>query len=64
MVSSPGGKLVAQMLEPMRVTERIEPVAITNPKPGVCLVEFGLHRHAIGGASRQAIGYPLRCTRR
>jgi len=41
MVSSPGGKLVAQMLEPMRVTERIEPVAITNPKPGVCLVDFG-----------------------
>jgi|APCry1669189204_1035204.scaffolds.fasta_scaffold10637_5 hypothetical protein len=27
-------------------------------------LEFGLHRHAIGGASRQAIGYPLRCTRR
>ena len=41
MVTAPGGKLVAQMLEPMRVTERLEPVAITNPKPGVYLVDFG-----------------------
>ena len=41
MVAAPGGKLVAQMLEPMRVTERLEPVAITNPKPGVYLVDFG-----------------------
>jgi alpha-L-rhamnosidase len=29
------------MFEPMRVTEVLKPVAITNPKPGVYLVDFG-----------------------
>ncbi len=37
----PGGALVAQMIQPMRVTETLRPVAITNPKPGTYLVDFG-----------------------
>ncbi len=41
LVKPPGGQLLAQMLEPMRVTEVLKPVALTNPKPGVYLVDFG-----------------------
>jgi alpha-L-rhamnosidase len=41
VVSTPGGKLRAQMIEPMRVTEVLKPVGITNPKPGVFEVDFG-----------------------
>jgi alpha-L-rhamnosidase len=37
----PGGTLEAQMLEPIRVTEVLRPVALTNPKPGIFLVDFG-----------------------
>jgi len=40
-VEPPGGVLEAQMIEPMRVTQTIRPVAITNPKPGVYLVDMG-----------------------
>ena len=41
MVTAPGGVLRAQMIEPMRVTQTIEPVGITNPAPGVYIVDFG-----------------------
>ena len=41
LVSPPGGQLVAQMMEPMRVVEVLRPVAITSPKPGMYLVDFG-----------------------
>jgi alpha-L-rhamnosidase len=41
LVQPPGGRLDAQMLEPMRVTQVLKPVAITNPKPGMYLVDFG-----------------------
>ena len=41
MVSAPGGRLVAQMLEPMRVIETLRPVAIAQPQPGVCVADFG-----------------------
>ncbi len=34
-------KLVAQPNEPIKVTEEIKPVAITEPKPGVYVVDFG-----------------------
>ena len=36
-----GTALVAQMVEPMRVTEVLPPVGITEPKPGVFLLDFG-----------------------
>jgi len=41
LVKSPGGKLEAFMYEPMRVTEVLKPVAITNPDPGVYIVDMG-----------------------
>ena len=41
MVESPGGRLEAQMVEPIRITKRLKPVQITNPKPGVSMVDFG-----------------------
>jgi len=41
LVQPPGGTLEAQMLEPVRVTEVLRPVAMTNPRPGIFLVDFG-----------------------
>jgi len=40
-VSAPGGKLVAQMMEPIRVTGTLKPIAITEPKPGVFIFDMG-----------------------
>jgi alpha-L-rhamnosidase len=40
-VDPPGGALEAQMIEPIRVTEALKPVAVTNPKPGIYVVDFG-----------------------
>jgi alpha-L-rhamnosidase len=40
-VAAPRGKLVAQMLEPMRVIETLKPVAIDNPRPGIYVAAFG-----------------------
>ena len=41
LVDPPGGTLEAQMIEPIRVCEVLKPVALTNPRPGVFLVDFG-----------------------
>ena len=41
VVAAPGGALKAQMIEPMRVTQMIHPVAITNPVPGTYIVDMG-----------------------
>jgi alpha-L-rhamnosidase len=41
LVTAPGGELIAQMHEPMRVIERIQPVSIYNFKPGGYVVDFG-----------------------
>ncbi len=43
----PGCALVAQMIEPMRVTETLRPVAITRPKPGTYLVDFGQNLYGV-----------------
>ena len=40
-VDAPGGQLEAQMLEPIRVTEVLAPVRITQPKPGIWMADFG-----------------------
>ena len=40
-VTAPGGKLAAQMIEPIRVTETLKPVALTQPKPGVWVFDLG-----------------------
>ncbi len=47
LVKPPEGQLLAQMLEPMRVTEVLKPVAITNPKPGVYLADFGQNLYGV-----------------
>jgi alpha-L-rhamnosidase len=39
--SAPGGKLAAQMMEPIRVTGTLKPIAITEPKPGVFIFDMG-----------------------
>ncbi|WP_152266703.1 family 78 glycoside hydrolase catalytic domain [Agriterribacter humi] len=41
MMPSPGGKMEAQMIEPIRVTETLHPRRILQPKPGVWMVDFG-----------------------
>lgn len=41
VVTAPGGALKAQMIEPMRITQVIHPVAVTNPSPGVYIVDLG-----------------------
>ena len=40
-MSSPGGRLQAQMLEPTRITQVLKPVSIHQTKPGTYLVDFG-----------------------
>ncbi|MEN6602651.1 MAG: family 78 glycoside hydrolase catalytic domain, partial [Bryobacteraceae bacterium] len=41
LVDAPGGTLRAQMMEPQRVTQTLRPVAITEPRPGLFVVDFG-----------------------
>jgi alpha-L-rhamnosidase len=41
LVKPPGGALEAQMIEPIRVTEVLRAVAVTNPRPGTFVVDFG-----------------------
>jgi alpha-L-rhamnosidase len=40
-VTAPGGKLAAQMIEPIRVTETLKPIAVTQPQPGVWVFDMG-----------------------
>jgi alpha-L-rhamnosidase len=41
VVAAPGGMLAAQMIEPIRVTQTLQPVAVTEIKPGVYIFDFG-----------------------
>jgi alpha-L-rhamnosidase len=41
VVSEPGGSVVSQMIEPIRVTATLKPVAITEPKPGRFIFDMG-----------------------
>ena len=45
VLRAPTTNLCSQMIEPMRVTEVLKPVEITNPKPGVFIVDFGQNFH-------------------
>ena len=40
-VVAPGGVMSAPMIEPIRVTETLRPVAVTEPKPGVFIFDLG-----------------------
>jgi len=41
IVPAPSGKLTAQMIEPIRVTETLKPIALTEPKPGRFVFDLG-----------------------
>ena len=41
--SAPGGRLRAQSIPAVTIDRRLEPVAITQPKPGVFVYDFGLN---------------------
>jgi len=41
LVSAPGGALSAEMMDPIRVTGTIKPVAITEPRPGMYVFDLG-----------------------
>ncbi|MCL5269276.1 MAG: family 78 glycoside hydrolase catalytic domain, partial [bacterium] len=53
-VAPPGGRLAAQAVEPMRVTETLRPAAVTNPAPGVYVVDMG--RYFYGTVRMRARG--------
>jgi alpha-L-rhamnosidase len=41
LVSSPVGALVAEMIEPIRVTQTLKPRSVSEPKPGVYVFDMG-----------------------
>jgi len=41
VVSGPGGKLVAQMMPPIKADRTLKPVKLTEPKPGVYVFDTG-----------------------
>ena len=41
VLTAPGGRLVAQMMHPIRVTETRKPVAMTEPSPGTYVFDMG-----------------------
>jgi alpha-L-rhamnosidase len=41
LVQAPGGRLTAQMNEPIKIMQTIKPVAITQLKPGVFIMDLG-----------------------
>jgi len=38
---SPGGKMVSQLMPPIKVNETIKPIKLTNPQPGVYVYDMG-----------------------
>jgi len=38
---APAGRLAAQPVEPIRMTQELQPVAVTEPRPGVFIFDFG-----------------------
>jgi len=55
IATEPVGPLQAQPLEPIRVTDRFKPVAITEPEPGVFIYDMGQN---FGGRIRLKIDQP------
>ena len=54
LAEAPKGKLTAQMVQPIRVTEVIRPVKISQPKPGVFVYDMG--QNLAGKARLTVIG--------
>ena len=55
-VQAPKGRLSAQMEPPMRITETVIPVKLTEPKPGIYLFDVGVN--LTGFARFEATGEP------
>jgi alpha-L-rhamnosidase len=51
----PGGRLEAQMIEPIKVNKVMKPVNLTNPKPGMYVYDFG---QLFGGWARLRVKGP------
>ena len=70
IVPSVAGRLVAQTMPPIRICETLEPVAITEPTPGVFVFDMGQNSPATPGSRFEGQGHsrhaPLRgtCERR
>ena len=56
VVAEPGGKLVAEMIEPIRVTETLKPVKITEPEPGMFIFDMG--QNLVGWCRLKVQGKP------
>ena len=54
VVSAPGGKLAAQMMPPIKADRTINPVKLTEPKPGVFVFDMG--QNSAGFAELSARG--------
>ncbi|MGD9634987.1 MAG: family 78 glycoside hydrolase catalytic domain, partial [Pirellulales bacterium] len=54
MVDAPEGVIAAQMIEPIRIVETIQPIKITEPKPGVFIVDMG--QNMVGWCRLQVSG--------
>lgn len=55
VVDAPKGRLVAQMIEPIRIVEVIKPISLTQPKPGVYIYDLGQN---LAGAARLTVTGP------
>jgi len=52
---SPGGKVVSQLMPPIKVNKTIKPVRLTNPRPGVYVYDMG---QLFGGWARLRVKGP------
>lgn len=43
LVSPPGGRLISQMMPPVKVVKTIKPLKITQPAEGIYIYDFGQH---------------------
>jgi alpha-L-rhamnosidase len=55
VVEAPKGKLTAQMVQPIRITEVLRPVKVSQPKPGVFVYDMGQN---IAGKARLTVSGP------
>ena len=52
---SPGGKLVSQLMPPIKVNKTIKPISLSNPKSGVYVYDYG---QLFGGWARLRVKGP------
>jgi len=57
LVDAPKGKLVAQMMPPMRVLEELKPLSVTEIKPGIWIYDFGVN--IVGAPRFKPLAKPL-----